>query len=201
MEQTAKIEDVLNLGTWLGRKQALGMIAARCTAAEIECLIEVYETKLYLAVDPTWEDYCRNRLGISRRSAERLIRNYRQHGPNLIKLNCFIRIRPAEYRMFAAVLTEAGLLHDGETIPLEPENAPRLARAVEAIRHESTAESEPPDSVVRAFAKAERSLQAALGDLSRLQAMDLDAEGRLKLLVAVEAAHDHLNLIQSGTVL
>src|SRR3954454_11238731 len=134
MDQTKNSEDAFKLGTWLGRQQALGLIAGRCTVAEFECMVETYENKLYLALEPTWEEYCKNRLGISRRTAERMMRAYRQQGPKLAKLNCFIRIRPTEYQRFDAVLTEEGLLHGGEIIAIEPHNTPRLAQAVEAIR-------------------------------------------------------------------
>jgi hypothetical protein len=177
MEQAKTNPDVLSLGIWLGRKQALGMIAGRCVAAEIECLSEVYERKLYLAIDPTWEDYCKNRLGISRRTAERLIRNYRQQGASLTKLTCFTRIRPAEYRLFAAAVTDDGLLYNGETIPLEPENAPRLVEAVEAIRQQAAPPPEPDDPVARAFDRAEKSLHIAIQELTRLRAMDLGSAG------------------------
>src|SRR5215468_6229039 len=104
MEETKDLESVLNLGTWLGRKQALGLIAGRCTVAEIECLAHVYENKLYLAIDPTWEDYCK-RLGLSRRTAERLVRQYKQQGPDVARLNAFTRIKPSEYRLFAAIVS------------------------------------------------------------------------------------------------
>jgi len=138
MSTTKDREDAIVAGSWLGRQQALGLIAGRCSVAEIECLIEVYENKLYLAVEETWEDYCKLRLGISRRTAERLMRTHRSQGPRLAKLNCFARIRPKEYQTFLGMLTNDGLNYNGEVIPLEPENAPRLLQAVEAIRAEAT---------------------------------------------------------------
>src|SRR4051794_34556559 len=171
MDQTKNSEDAFKLGTWLGRQQALGLIAKRCTVAEIECLIETYEDKLYLALEPTWEEYCKNRLGISRRTAERLIRTYRRQGPRLAKLNCFVRIRPTEYEIYDAVLTDEGLLHGGEIIAIEPENTPRLAQAVEAIRQESASDSEPLDPAARSFTKAEKLLNAAVSEFARLQTM------------------------------
>jgi len=199
MEETKNIEDVLTLGTWLGRKQALGMIAGRCTVAEIECLIHVYEHKLYLAVDPTWDDYCK-RLGVSRRTAERLIRQYQQQGPNLAKLNSFTRIKPSEYRLFAAAVTDEGLVHNGETIPLEPENGPKLTQAVEAIRLEAAPEPEPSDPAARAFGKAEKALKSVIVEFGRLQSMKLDDDSRIQLALSVEAARNQLDLIQMALV-
>jgi hypothetical protein len=186
------IENVLNLGTLLGRKQALGMIATRCTTAEIECLIQVHDNKLYLAVDFTWEDYCK-RLGLSRRTAERLMQQYKQYGPNLARLNSFTPIKSSEYRLFAATVTDEGLLHNGETIPLEPENSLRLSQVVEAIRQES--EAEPADPAARAFDKAEKALKSAVTEFGRLQAMNLDEASRIKLVLAIEQARNQLDLI------
>ena len=198
MEQT-KTEDVFDLGTQLGRKQAFCLIAKRCSAAEIECLIEAQENKLYLAVESTWESYCRNRVGISRSTAERLIRQYKEQGPNLARLNSFTRIKPAEYRLFAAAVTDEGLAYNGEIIPLELENAPQLARAVEAIRSASTPESAPPDPAEQAFAKAGKSLDTAIAEFSRLNTMLLDDDNRLRLAIALEAGRDHLNNLRIST--
>ena len=201
MEPTETTEAILNLGTWLGRKQAFGLMAGRCTVAEIECLVEVCDGKLYLAIEPTFEAYCKNHLGITARTANRLIRQFKQQGPNLARLNSFTRIKPSEYRLFAAAVTEEGFFYNGETIPLEPENAPKLAQAVDAIRRESAPEPEPLDPAAQAFAKAEKSLQAAVAEFTRLQAMKLDGEGRLKLLVTVEAGRAQLDRICMSTAL
>lgn len=194
MEQPKTNEDVFKLGTWLGRQQALGLVAGRCTFAELECLAEVYENKLYLALEPTWEDYCRNRLSISRRTAERLLRTYRDQGPLLARLNCFNRIKPKEYVLFAALLSEDGLSYDGEIIGLEPQNAPGLAQAVQAIRERSA--PAPIDPQTRAFARAEKLVQAAVAQFTTLESMDLGQEGKLKLTAAVQSARDQIDRIR-----
>ena len=38
MQQADEKQQILDLGAWLGRHQAFGMIANRCTAADAECL-------------------------------------------------------------------------------------------------------------------------------------------------------------------
>ena len=127
MEQT-KTEDILNLGTCLGRKQAFGLVARRCSAAEIECLIEARENKLYLAVEPTWEAYCQNRAGISRSTADRLIHRYQEQGPSLARLNSYTRIRPSEYRLFAGALTGEGLAITAKSSPSDWRRTPTRSR-------------------------------------------------------------------------
>src|ERR1017187_4311656 len=98
-----------DLGTWLGRNQAFTLMAGRCSAALAECLIEIKDSKRYLAVEDTWEGFCVNRLGISRATADRIIRQYKDPGAGYSKLNSFVKIKPAEYRLIAAAVTEDGL--------------------------------------------------------------------------------------------
>ena len=198
MNPTSNPEEIYQLGTWVGRQQALGLVAGRCTVAEMECLIEVYEKKLYLALEPTWDGYCRMRLGMSRRTAERLMRTYREQGPRVAKLNCFVRIRAAEYQIFNQALTDEGLVYDGGIIALEPENAPRLAHAVDAIRENRAQESDPPDPAGRAFSRAEKSLKVALAEFSRLRAMDLNEEMQRKLAASVEAGREELGRLSGA---
>src|SRR5580704_10942334 len=99
MEPIDTVIGGLNLGTWLGRNQALGVMAGRCSAGFAECLTEIKEGRLYLATDATWEAFCVNRLGMSRASADRIVRQYKQLGTGYSKLNSFVRIKPSEYRL------------------------------------------------------------------------------------------------------
>lgn len=145
MEQKDMIEIAYELGTRLGRKQAFGLIAQRCSAADAECLAEMKDKKLYLAVESTWEAFCPNRLGISRALADKIIRQLRDLGPDFYKLNSFAKISPTEYRRIAFAVTEEGLTHNGETIPLEPDCAPKLLEAVDALRSELATAPPPAD--------------------------------------------------------
>src|ERR1700732_3887041 len=92
---------------------------------------------------PVWEDFCVKRLGMTRGYVDRIIRQFKELGPNYCKLSSFTRIKPAEYRLISAAVSDDGLAYAGEVIALEPENAPRLAAAVEALRRDSTPEVEP----------------------------------------------------------
>jgi len=196
MDTIKTIAGGLDLGTWLGRNQAFGLLAGRCSAAFAESLIEIKERKLYLATDDNWEEFCANRLGISRATADRVLRQHMQLGAGYDKLNSFVKIKPSEYRLIAAAVTDDGLAYNGETIPMEPENAPALARAVEALRAQSAAPEPPPDPVAQAFAKAEKAVQTALAEFTRLQAMPLDEESRERLALAVESSRTHLDHIR-----
>jgi hypothetical protein len=207
MEQTTTIEtieqtatdDAFDVGTWTGRRQAFALVAGRCLAADAEILCEIREKKLFRTVEQNWEDFCAKRLGMNRSYVDRVIRQFKELGPNFSKLNCFTRIKPAEYRAIAAAVTDDGLSYGGEVIALESENAPKLAEAVEALRRDSIAETDQADPAEHAFTKAEKAMKSAVSEFQRLQAMQLDDEGRSKLLTALESCRNRLDLILMST--
>jgi len=50
-----KLEIGMDLGTWLGRRQAFSIVAGRCSAADAQCLRELRESKRYKGLGLTWE--------------------------------------------------------------------------------------------------------------------------------------------------
>ena len=68
------MESAVDLGTWLGRRQAFAAVAGRCSAADAECLRTIREKKLYRACGLNWEEFCRQRAGISRSLADQMVR-------------------------------------------------------------------------------------------------------------------------------
>jgi hypothetical protein len=159
MEPSTTIDEAFDVGTWVGRRQAFALVAGRCSAADAEILFEIREKKLFRTVEPTWEEFC----------VDRIIRQYNELGPNFSKLACFTRIKPAEYRLIAGAVTEDGLAYGGEVIALESGNAPKLAEAVEALRRDCMSETAPADPAEQAFARAEKAMQSAIAEFQRLQ--------------------------------
>jgi hypothetical protein len=201
MKPISTIDDAFDVGTWVGRRQAFAFVAGRCAAADGDVLYEIRERKLFLTIEKTWEDFCLKRLGLTRSYVDRLIRQSKELGPDYSKLKCFTRIKPEEYRLIAGAVTEDGLAYGGEVIPLEPENAPKLTEAVEALRRDSVAPADPVDPVEQAFAKAEKAVKSAIAEFQRLQAMKLDDDGRLKLVIALENCRNQVDLIHMSTSL
>jgi hypothetical protein len=132
MEQQRAIDDAFDVGAWVGRRQAFALVAGRCSAADAEILFEIREKKLFRTIEPAWEEFCVKRLGLTRSYVDRIIRQFKELGPNYCKLSSFTRIKPAEYRLISAAVSDDGLAYGGEVIALEPENAPIPA----AARHE-----------------------------------------------------------------
>jgi hypothetical protein len=190
-------EDMFDLGAWLGRKQAFTLIAGRCSAAGVVCLRKIREGKQYRALGLTWEEFCRQRAGISRAFADKVIQQLEDLGPAWFELSSVTRITPDNFRRIAEAVTDEGLSYAGETIEIIPENAPRLAQAIEILTSGAADEFVPSaaETPERTFARAERSLRSALADLERLAAMPLDIGGREKLSSTLGAARDTLKRI------
>jgi len=79
-------DDVYELGTWIGRRQAFASIAGSCSAADAECLRRVRDRKQYRALGMNWDDFCQKRIGINRRTAEQIIRRLEEFGPQYFTL-------------------------------------------------------------------------------------------------------------------
>jgi hypothetical protein len=190
-------QDMFDAGAWLGRKQAFALIAGRCSAAGVVCLRKIREGKRYRALGLTWEEFCRQRAGISRAFADRLIQQLEQLGPLYFELSSVTRITPDNFRRIAELVTGEGLSYAGENIEIIPENAPLLAQAIEILT--SGADSEPIPSAAeiaaQTLARAGRSLRSALTDLERLAAMRLDTGDQQKLSATLSAARETLDRI------
>jgi hypothetical protein len=195
MEDNNTTEDILDLGAWLGRKQAFTLIAGRCSAATVVCLRKIREGKRYRALGLTWEQFCRQRAGVSRAFADKVILQLEQLGPLYFELSSVTRITPAQFRQIADAVTEDGLSYAGEPIEIIPENAPMLAQAIEILTSTPDSDEFAPETTEQTFARAERSLRSALLGLERLAAMPLDTIDQEKLASIVAAARATLDRI------
>jgi hypothetical protein len=190
-------EDMFDLGAWLGRKQAFTLIAGRCSAATVVCLRKIREGKRYRALGLTWDEFCRQRAGVSRAWADKVIQQLEQLGPAYFELSSVTRITPDQFRQIADAVTDEGLSYAGNAIEIIPENAPMLAQAIEILTSAPADEflPEPPD---RTLARAERSLRSALAGLERLAAMRLDIADQEKLTITLSAARTTLERISNS---
>ncbi len=195
MEDNNTTEDIVDLGAWLGRKQAFTLIAGRCSAATVVCLRKIREGKRYRALGLTWEQFCRQRAGVSRAFADKVILQLEQLGPLYFELSSVTRITPAQFRQIADAVTDEGLSYAGEPIEIIPENAPMLAQAIEILTSTPDSDEFAPETPEQTFARAERSLRSALAGLERLAAMPLDTAAQEKLASTVAAARATLDRI------
>jgi len=154
-----------NLDRWLGRREAFGLIAGRCSAAEVESLRRIHDERLYRGRARTWEEFC-SQIGVSRRNAERSIRHLEEFGPSFFHLAQLTHLKPEEYRAIASHVTEEGVHLEGEVIALLPENTGRVTSAVAKL----LGQGQPPAGkpAVSSFALALKRCQAATQSLDKL---------------------------------
>ena len=172
----------LDLGRWLGRREAFSLIAARCSAAEAETLRRIRDDKLYLACAPNWDEFCERELGASRRNINRVIGYLKEFGPQYFHVVQMTRITPQEYRAIAAHVDQAGVRLDSEVVALLPENQQRVAGAVnELLRRSRPA---PPLKEAPDFADAPKRCESAAEVLESVDDSTNDAD-RKKLLGAL----------------
>jgi hypothetical protein len=143
-ETAAPSSDDLNLGTWLGRHQAFGVMAGKAAAADVDCLRHVRDTRLYKSLVPTWDDFCAQYLGSSRTRVNAMIQQLDKYGPQFFALTQLTRVPPAAFDAIAPHLSEQGLTLDGETFALCAENSTRIAAAVTELRQRAEAQNPAP---------------------------------------------------------
>jgi hypothetical protein len=195
-----KTEDMFDLGAWLGRKQAFTLIAGRCSAATVVCLRKIREGKRYRALGLTWEEFCRQRAGVSRAFADKAIQQLETLGPLYFELSSVTRITPDDFRRIAEAVTDQGISYAGDTIEIIPENAPQLAQAIEILTSGAAGAELIPETPMRTLARVERSIRSALADLERLAAMPLDTIDQEKLSITLTDARDTLDRIASAAL-
>jgi hypothetical protein len=127
-------EALMNLGAWLGRHQAFGLIANRCSAADAECLKAIRDGGEYKQLGLTWEQFCGKHAGVSRVYADRQIHCLEEFGGNYFRFADVMPISQATYRLIAGAVSDQGLECNGERIPLVRENRGKVAAAIEAMR-------------------------------------------------------------------
>jgi hypothetical protein len=140
---------MLELGVILGQNHAFGVIAGRCSAAQVESMRRLREEKLYKKCCEKWKDFCPKYLKISQPEADRIIRLWDEFGPAYFELSQLTRISAETYRAIAPAI-EDGVLHfNGEEIPLNPENSRKVAAAVAEMRSALPKKSPEQESLMR----------------------------------------------------
>jgi hypothetical protein len=166
--------NVINLDRWMGRREAFGTIAGRCSATEVLCLREIRNNKLYLDSAKNWDEFCRVQLGGSRKKFDTALRQLEAHGPQFFHATQILHLSEAEYIAFKEHMTEEGLRLDGEVIAWIPENSARLTLAAGKLR--ANAPSKPAkqpdgfDALIQCFQALNRQLEkwpAVLDDRQR----------------------------------
>jgi hypothetical protein len=185
-----QLTETLDLGAWLGRKQAFSLLAGKCSAADAECLRNLKAQKAYKALCRSWEEFCRKHVGVSRSAAEKTISLLNEFGPQYFELSAVVRMTPEEYRRIAPAVTRDGVQHGGRLLEISMDNAPALSEAVEDLRQKTEAliVAVPEDDFDKSFDRARRSVRAAVEGLRRLKRPGIGGERQSRLYQEVRRA-------------
>jgi hypothetical protein len=110
------------------------------------------QEKLYKRCCEKWDDFCPRYLKMSRVEADRTIKLWEEFGTAYFELSQLTRVSPEAYRAIAPSIGNGILHHNGEEIPLNAENARRVAAAVAEMRSglaKKPAESPERESLMR----------------------------------------------------
>jgi hypothetical protein len=144
LEQTDDYAVMLDLGVALGKNQAFGLVAGRCSAAQAAMLVRLRQEKKYLLCAANWREFCTSFLKISGSEADRMIRLWEEFGPEYFEIAQLMRISPNGYRAIAPAVKDGALHHNGEAIEFDAENSRRLAAAVSELRGSKPAKKQKP---------------------------------------------------------
>jgi len=119
-----------NLGQWVGRREAFGLIAGRCSASDVEILRKIRDNNLHAELGLNWDEFCTQKLHAARRSVDREIGYLRKHGPAFFVVRQLTRISVREYETIAGHISEQGVNLDGKLIAASAENNEELTAAI-----------------------------------------------------------------------
>src|SRR2546430_8454359 len=132
MEQNPSVE----AGILTGREQAFATIAHQCRYAQAVCLRDVHQTRAYEHFGLSWEEFCTQEAGVSRVTAESIIRRLNEFGEAYFRLAAITRISGDSFRQIAGRVTPETIDLGGEQIPLTPENTQKIRAGVQRLRDE-----------------------------------------------------------------
>lgn len=168
------MNEMIELGKWMGRRDAFGQVAGCCSAAEIESLRRIHDGKLYQSLNCTWQEFCAEHLKVTARTVDRELAHLRRFGPAFFAVRQFARISDREYAAIADCITEEGVRVNGELVALDPENSEQIAGAVRALleQHQPAETPAAPatfDAAMQRFRAASEALRSCEEKLDRSQ--------------------------------
>ena len=187
-----------DLGAWIGRAQAFSFVANHCSAAQAECLARIRKEGLYKSLNLTWEDFCMQYAGASRSLADRIIGRLEEFGAAYFRLSEIIRISPQSYRAIQESVKGEALEFGGESIPITAENAPRIRRAVHALRAALRDAQDARTHSRLGICELRARLDACFSDMSRLAARPLDRGERAAFDGLIGYSFSHLRKLQTS---
>jgi len=191
-----ELVELLQLGQILGQNQSFAIIAGRCSAAQAETILRLREGRLYLRCASSWKAFCPEYLHISGTQADRIIRMWQQHGPAIFELRQLIRITPEDFRAVEPFIKENALHFNDEAIELDPQNAEKIAGAVDELRRTMPPKEKPAPTILESLAALDKQCQAIVSEFQRIANLKCKGEDRLRLELTLNCASAALQQIE-----
>ncbi|HEY2013053.1 MAG TPA: hypothetical protein VGH38_06095 [Bryobacteraceae bacterium] len=189
----------VDLGTWVGRSQAFGAIGNQCLAAQAKCLQEVRESQAYKLLGLDFEEFCEQRVGLSCRQVETIIRNLKEFGETYFQLSEIVSISPDAYRKIMPKIQDQQIEISGEMVPIIPENSVRIREAVNRLRAELRKANEDVEVLTSPeIASLQSRLDAWLEDLRRMAPRLASKNEDVPLRGLIDYSIGHLQKIAGG---
>jgi hypothetical protein len=192
----SKVPADVQLGILLGRRQAFSLIAGRCSAADAAGLREIRNQKSYKSIATNWTEFCSRHLGMSHTHANRLIGYLDEFGPEYFELTQLTGVTVEAYRAIAPAVKDQALHYDGQAIALLPENAERLAEAVQKLRNAAAPEPAALPAEER-VSRLERRLAQFAVEINALAGSEPPGSAtRMQLASVLRAAREKLQRLE-----
>jgi hypothetical protein len=189
-----EVNDWFELGHSLGQNHAFAIIAGRCTAAQAAGLHRMREDKVFQRCGMTWDEFCPAYVKISRSEVDRIIRLWQEFGAGYFEISQLTRISAETYRAIASSVKDGHLLHNGESIELNPGNSRKVAAAVADMRRELAAakEPEPPLEIGGRLEALDKLCDSVISEFRRIARDKPNEADRIGLTCVLYRVHDAL---------
>ncbi len=165
MEETTQTpQERVGMAAWVGRQQAFAMVANQCSAAQALSLKQMKDTGCHDQLGLSWEDFCQQYVGLSRRHVDRIISQYDEFGEAYFRLSGLAEISSEAYREIIDNVMDNCLEIDGRQVPIAPENASLIRGFVRECRARSRAARKASAPVI---ADLELRLHAIIQDVKQ----------------------------------
>jgi hypothetical protein len=192
-ESSAPKDVRFELGLWLGRHQAWAMVANQCSAADAHALRVIRDQNLYRQIGLNWEQFCKQHVGFSYKTADRIIDHLREFGETYFNLSQIVNIPAPQYRALQPAIHENAIEFDGRRLEINRENTEELIRAVKTLRArvQKAPEAEPRHPLTAVQGQLDRTIGALSGAIGRSEGND-----RLLLTVMLDEHADRVFELQ-----
>lgn len=191
-----EVDNAIDLGMWIGRRQALATVAGGCSAADAKCLRALREQKKYRLLGMNWEQFCKEKLGMSRSAADQIIALEKELGSAYFTFAQVTGATPDQFRQLRPAISGQKLLHAGEEIPIDAEHAPQLSVAMADLTR-VVPDSGQVDEMTRTVDRMARSINSLVETLDKLRTAEISKETRDRLKTVVIAGAARLKLSEA----